>query len=309
MATRHEPVLLEEVLGHLQPVSGGSYLDLTLGGGGYSAALLDGGANVIAIDRDPDAVTVARSRFASHGDRFTAHQRDFGSFGRLLDELGLKTVDGICMDLGLSSDQLDDPRRGFGFRHDGPLDLRFDRDQGTSAAAMLARMDESSVQKLLSRFGEVRRAGRIARRIVERAKQTTSLQTQDLREIVESCVPRGVRPEPELARVFQALRIAVNDELGQLEEALSQIPSRLTLGGRAVIVSYHSLEDRRVKQFFRGQSGQDGGGSRHLPAAASTSEPATLRIITRRPIRPGEDEIGCNPRARSARLRAAERIA
>jgi 16S rRNA (cytosine1402-N4)-methyltransferase len=308
VATRHEPVLLEEVLGQLRPEAGRSYLDLTLGGGGYAAALLEGGGRVVALDRDPGAVAAAQSRLRSHGERFTAYQCDFGSFGQLLDEVGLKAVDGICMDLGISSDQLDDPGRGFGFRHDGPLDLRFDRAQGRPASALLKDASADSIQGLLSRFGEVRRAGRIARMLAERAAERGELRTQDVREIVGQCVPGGARPEPELARVFQALRIAVNDELTQLESALAQIPGRLNPGGRVAIVSYHSLEDRRVKDSFRREAGLTGGGSRHLPPAVSVSQAPRLGILTRRPIRPTQSEIDRNPRARSARLRVAERL-
>ncbi|HEX9640453.1 MAG TPA: 16S rRNA (cytosine(1402)-N(4))-methyltransferase RsmH [Candidatus Krumholzibacteria bacterium] len=308
MATRHEPVLLEEVLGQLRPEAGRSYLDLTLGGGGYSAALLEGGARVVALDRDPGAVAAAQSRLRSHGERFSAYQHDFGSFGQLLDDAGLKAVDGICMDLGLSSDQLDDPGRGFGFRHDGPLDLRFDRANGRPASALLKDASPGAIQDLLSRFGEVRRAGRIARMLAARAAELAELQTQDVREIVGQCVPKGAKPEPELARVFQALRIAVNDELAQLESALAAIPDRLNPGGRAAIVSYHSLEDRRVKDFFRQEAGMSGGGTRHLPPATSVRAAARLRILTRRPIRPTQAEIDRNPRARSARLRVAERL-
>ncbi len=163
MATKHRPVLVTEVVDYLAVRPGGIYVDLTLGGGGYSAALLENGARVIALDRDPEAIARSSRRLASFGNRFSACQRDFGSFRSLLDELGISTVNGICMDLGLSSDQLDDPRRGFAFRFDGPLDLRFDPAANEPASALLARLSQDEIVTLLSDFGEVRRAGRIAR--------------------------------------------------------------------------------------------------------------------------------------------------
>ena len=306
MATRHEPVLLEEVLGQLQPGAGRSYLDLTLGGGGYSAALLEGGASVVALDRDPGAVALAQSRLRSHGERFSAYQRDFGSFGQLLDETGLKAVDGICMDLGLSSDQLDDPGRGFGFRHDGPLDLRFDREVGRSASALLKDASADVIQELLSGFGEVRRAGRIARMIAERAAEVGELQTQDVREIVAQSVPKGARPEPELARVFQALRIAVNQELEALSEVLAKLPGLLRPQGVFVVISYHSLEDRVVKRFIDRERRDCLCPPEIL--VCQCGHRAILKSLTRKAVKATPEEEKRNIRARSARLRAAEII-
>lgn len=307
MATRHRPVLLGEVLDLLDPREGSRIVDLTLGGGGYSAALLERGASIIALDRDPEAIERCKRRLAVHGERFQPHQRDFGSFARLLDESGWSSVDGICMDLGLSSDQLDDATRGFGFRHDGPLDLRFDGASGEPASALLSRLDADDLQRLLSEFGEVRHARGIARRLSERASATAELSTADVREVVVSVLPKRVRPEPELARVFQALRIAVNGELEQLEHALADVPNQLRAGGRFVCVSYHSLEDRRVKSFLRRESGRIQRGNRHAPQWAEAPQ-ARMRELTRRPLRPTPEEIAANPRARSARLRAGERL-
>lgn len=282
-------------------------VDLTLGGGGYSAALLERGATVIALDRDPEAIERCKRLLVAHGARFQAHQREFGAFARLLDESGWTSVDGICMDLGLSSDQLDDPARGFGFRHDGPLDLRFDRSEGLPASALLRELDLEELQRLLSEYGEVRHARGIAKRLSERARRGEELSTADVRELVTELLPKRVKPEPELARVFQALRIAVNRELEQLERALEELPNRLNAGGRFVCVSYHSLEDRRVKAFLRRESGRVSRGSRHAPAAPEGAKPRMLEL-TRRPIRPSEEEVAVNPRARSARLRAGERL-
>jgi 16S rRNA (cytosine1402-N4)-methyltransferase len=260
---------------------------------------------VIGLDRDKQAIAGAARLLASHGDRFTARQSPFSLFGGVLDELGLESVDGICMDLGLSSDQLDDPGRGFAFRLDGPLDLRFDTTQGQPAAERIALATEAELLSWLSKLGEVRRARRIARVLHARAEAGELKTTGEVREAVVSVHPKSERVEPELARVFQALRILVNDELGQLDKALSQLPDRLNSGGRFVAVSYHSLEDRRVKRMLQLES-RGASGSRHLPAA-QPFEPR-MRTLTRKPVLPSDQEIASNPRSRSAKLRAGERL-
>ena len=305
MSSRHVPVLLDEVLHWLNPATGSVLVDLTLGGGGYSLALLERGARVIAIDRDPSAVAQAQERLASHGAAFTAHQAAFATFGEVLDELGIEKVDGICMDLGLSSDQLDDPTRGFGFRHEGMLDLRFDPRRGESAAQLLQRLNVDELQTLLEHYGEVRRARGIAHALKSLGSQ---IDVGTVREAVRSRLPKSERPEPELARVFQALRIAVNDELSQLDVALSAIPERLNPGGRFVAVSYHSLEDRRIKQMLRRESGQEQERGRHVPVATSAAL-ARMRVLTRRAVVASAQETARNPRARSAKLRVGERLA
>jgi 16S rRNA (cytosine1402-N4)-methyltransferase len=305
MSTLHQPVLLDEVLGSLDPRPGREILDLTLGGGSYAAACLERGARVIGLDRDPLAVARCQQRLASFGERFTAMVRGFAEFGEALDELDTPTVHGICMDLGLSSDQLDDPTRGFGFRFDGDLDLRFDPRSGEPAWRQLEEADVRTIERWLREWGEVRRPRRLARRLHELAHAGRLRTTGQLRAAVESTLPRGVRPEPELARVFQALRIEINDEMTQLDAALDQVADRLAVGGRFVAVSYHSLEDRRVKRLLRRESGADRG-SRHLPA---TERPVRLKNLTPRAVRPSAAEIHTNPRARSARLRAGERRA
>lgn len=297
-------MLLETVRSYLQPREGTTLMDLTLGAGGYAEAMLSRGARVIGVDRDPEAIGRCRQRLAPYGAAFSAHQAGFASFGSVLDGLGLDTVDGIVMDLGLSSLQLDDPTRGFAFRLDGPLDLRFDPDRGTPAWQRIAAADASTLEGWLSRFGEVRRARRIARAMVEAASEGTLRTTSQLRELVEGLTP-GPRKEGELARVFQALRVLVNEELEQLESTLAAAPDRLAPGGRLVVVAYHSLEDRRVKQMLRAETGRQEG-SRHLPAP--TQRPARMRILTPKPIRPDDAEVARNPRARSARLRAGERL-
>ena len=304
MSSRHVPVLLDEVLRWLRPAAGSVLVDLTLGGAGYSSALLERGARVIAFDRDPRAIAGARQRLASHGAAFTARQAPFADFAQVLDELRIEKVDGICMDLGLSSDQLDDSERGFGFRHEGELDLRFDPGHGESAQQLLRRIDVVALQSLLEKFGEVHRARSIARAL----KQLSgNIDVGSVREAVRAQLPGSERPEPELARVFQALRIAVNDELGQLDAALEAIPDRLNAGGRFVAVSYHSLEDRRVKQMLRRESGMDRPRGRHIPQL-ETETPPRMRLLTRRAIAASEAELSRNPRARSAKLRAGERL-
>ncbi len=303
--SRHQPVMLEESLGFLRPGPGRTFADLTLGGGGHSQAMLEAGATVVGFDRDPNALQRARARLMPHLDRFVPVHRDFASFGDGLDEVGCPQVDGVLMDLGLSSDQLDDPGRGFAFRLDGPLDLRFDPSRGEPAYARLAGAEPAEVEAWLREYGEVRIARRLARRLVEQARAGRLQSTADLRTLVEELVPQRNRPEGELARVFQALRILVNAELEQLERALDQMCDRLRPGGRLVVISYHSLEDRRVKRFLRHESGRDRVGSRHLPPSP-LPEPR-MRELTRRVVRPTEEEIARNPRARSARLRAGER--
>jgi len=307
MSTRHQPVMLEEVLDLLRPAPGKVVLDMTLGGGGYSAAILESGARVIGLDLDEEAIAGASRRLSSHGDRFVARQTPFSGFPAVLDELGLRHVDGICMDLGLSSDQLDDPRRGFSFRYEGPFDLRFDASRGRPAHAWLRGAGVKEIQGWLQEWGEVRAAGRIARVLHERAQEEDLESTVQIKEAVLSVLPRGTKPEAELARVFQAFRILVNDEMKILDDALAVIPDALSKGGRFVAVSYHSLEDRRVKSMLRRESGGSAGGSRHLPPLET--QPIRMKNLHARPLRPSEDELQRNPRARSARLRAGERLA
>jgi 16S rRNA (cytosine1402-N4)-methyltransferase len=299
--------MLEEVLDLLRPAPGMVVLDLTLGGGGYSAAFLESGARVIGLDLDEEAIAGASRRLSSHGDRFEARQTPFSGFPAVLDELGLRQVDGICMDLGLSSDQLADPRRGFSFQSEGAFDLRFDANHGRPAHAWLEGAGMKEIQGWLQEWGEVRAAGRIARVLHEAAQRNEVHSAAQVREAVISVLPRGAKPEPELARVFQAFRILVNDEMGHLDRALEAIPDALATGGRFVAVSYHSLEDRRVKSMLRRESGAGGGGSRHLPALEP--RPVRMRVLHPRPLRPKDSELRDNPRARSARLRAGERLA
>jgi 16S rRNA (cytosine1402-N4)-methyltransferase len=296
--------MLDEVLRFLEPGPGKRIADLTLGGAGHALALLRAGAEVIGFDRDAAALARAEERLSPHLAKFVGVHREFGALGEVLDALGLSQVDGVLMDLGLSSDQLDDPGRGFSFRFDGPLDLRFDPSRGRPAAELLASADVGTIDRWLREYGESRAPRSVAREISARARRG-QITTADLREIVSGRLPAHVRPEPELARLFQALRIAVNDELGQLETVLECLPARLKSRGVFVAISYHSLEDRRVKRMLRRSSGRVDRGSRHLPAP--DPDPATFEVLTPRVVRPTAAEVEQNPRARSARLRAGRR--
>ncbi len=311
-AARHVPVLLAEMLTALAVRPDGVYLDATFGAGGYSRAILAAGAGrVLGLDRDPAAVARGRGLAARH-PRLTMLEGRFGAMAELLGAAGVARLDGIVLDLGLSSDQLEDPERGFSFAADGPLDMRMSS-HGISAAELVNQADETTLANLLYRYGEERAARRIARAIVERRRQAPLERTRELALLVAGVVGRtgaraGRRIDPA-TRTFQALRIQVNDELGELERALIAAELLLAPGGRLVIVAFHSLEDRLVKQFLAARSGALPRPSRHLPELADGPAPARFRALYRHPLRPGPAELAANPRARSARLRAAERLA
>jgi len=296
-AVYHVPVMVQEVLQWLLTAEVGIYVDGTLGGGGHTAALLERlapSAQVIGIDADPEALEYCRQRFAQEiaQGRLRLVQGNFRKVCVLLADVVGK-VQGFLLDLGVSWHQLDTPARGFTFRARAPLDMRFDPHAPRSAEALLAAASEEELASLLRRYGEEPRAGAIARRIVQRRRIAPLRTTADLRAVVEEVVPPPHRRKA-LARVFQALRIAVNDELAALQEALQCAPQLLCTGGRLVVISYHSLEDRIVKQYLRSTSA--------LPVPV-------FRILTPKPVRPTPQEVAANPRARSARLRAAERLA
>jgi 16S rRNA (cytosine1402-N4)-methyltransferase len=307
MASRHVPVLLEEVLAALAVCRDGIYLDATFGGGGYARAILAAGAGrLLGLDRDPAAV--ARGRQLAAGDRrLVMLQGRFGDMEGLLAEVGTLRLDGIVLDLGLSSDQLADASRGFAFASDGPLDMRMSG-HGRSAAEVVEQADEATLADILFQYGEERAARRIARAIVERRRQAPLRTTRELAELVGAVLnTSGGRIDPA-TRTFQALRIHVNDELGELERALPAAEGLLGPGGRLVVVAFHSLEDRIVKRFLAERSGRTPRPSRHMPDVGRPSQPA-FRLLTRQAVRPRPEEIAANPRARSARLRAAERLA
>ncbi len=304
----HVPVLLAEVLDALGPRDGGIYVDATFGGGGYSRALLATvDCRVVAIDRDPEAV--ARGRELEREEpRFTMIEGRFGELDRLLAERGIGAVDGIVFDLGLSSFQLAAAERGFSFTLEGPLDMRMER-RGPSAADLLARLREEEIARILRDYGEEPAARRIARAIVARRAQAPIRTTRELAELIVQVVGPGRRGHHPATRTFQALRIAVNDELGELERGLAAAVRVLRPGGRLVVVSFHSLEDRIVKRFVDAQAGRRPRLSRHLPEAGLAACRPTLRWVTRRVVRPSRAELARNPRARSARLRVAEKLA
>lgn len=309
MSERHIPVLLNEVVGALQPRDGGRYVDGTFGAGGYSSAVLDrADCQVFAIDRDPDAIGAGRALAERYAPRLRLIEGRFGDMVDLLSAEGVDDVDGVALDLGVSSMQFDEAHRGFSFRASGPLDMRMDK-KGPSAADLVNESDEAELADIIFRFGEERRSRRVARAIVEARKQKRIETTGELAEIVRRAVgPQGRDESDPATRTFQALRIAVNDELGELERGLAAAEQVLAPGGRLAVVSFHSLEDRVVKEFVRSRAGRTPSPSRHAPPRAEV-EPAKLRDLTRKPVLPSEAEVARNPRARSARLRVAEKIA
>jgi 16S rRNA (cytosine1402-N4)-methyltransferase len=305
----HIPVLLDEVLHALAPRDGGIYLDGTFGGGGYAAAILARAAcTLYAIDRDPDAI----ARGAALAARFPGRLHLLhGSFGNMLDLLagaGVGALDGIVLDLGLSSFQIDDPARGFSFRADGPLDMRMDR-TGLSAADLVNHLPEAELADTLYELGEERASRRVARAIVAARAEAPITTTGRLASIIRSVLPPDKSGHHPATRSFQALRIRVNDELGQVTRALEQAVQLLAPGGRLVVVSFHSLEDRIVKRFMAEASGRIPAPSRHDPAGLVSRGAASFRLLTTNAVRPGDGETSANPRARSARLRAMQRLA
>jgi 16S rRNA (cytosine1402-N4)-methyltransferase len=303
---RHTPVLLAEAVAALAPREGALYVDGTFGGGGYSRALLAAArCRVIAIDRDPVAVALGDALARAEAGRFTVVEGRFGDMEQLLAPLGMSAVEGIALDLGVSSPQLDDAARGFSFRADGPLDMRMGR-EGATAADLVNTLSESALANLIYIYGEERFARRVARAIVAARREAPVTRTADLARIVRTVVPASGGIDPA-TRTFQALRMEVNDELGELKRALLAAERLLAPGGRLAIVSFHSLEDRTVKDFLRERSAAAPKGSRHRPALP-TREPS-FHLLSRKPITPDAAEIARNPRARSARLRAAERTA
>jgi 16S rRNA (cytosine1402-N4)-methyltransferase len=297
---RHVPVLLEEAIGFLAPVAGGTYIDGTYGAGGYTAAILATGASVVAIDRDPAAIAAGTPR-----ERLTLVDGRFSDLDGIARAHGHERVDGVVLDVGVSSMQLDQAPRGFSFRNDGPLDMRMG-DSGATAADVVNGMERNDLARVIAILGEEKKA-RLVSAAIDRARSGGPIQTTtELAEIVSKAIGRGGADKIHPAtRTFQALRIFVNRELEELAEALVASERILGEGGRLVVVSFHSLEDRIVKRFLADRSAERSGGSRHQPEA--TVPPPTFELLTRNAVAPGEIETAANPRARSARLRAARR--
>ena len=308
-AEGHVPVMLAEVLASLAPQEGATYLDATFGGGGYARAILEAapGCTVFAIDRDPDAIARGAALAQRFAGRLHLIEGRFGDMLSLLRDRGIASLDGVVMDLGVSSFQLDQAERGFSFRADGPLDMRMEK-SGPSAAELVNSLPERDLADIIFRFGEERFARRIARAIVARRAEAPFTTTADLAALVRRAVPRDPSGIDGATRSFQALRIAVNDELGEVERGIAAAMELLAPGGRLVVVAFHSLEDRIVKQAMAAASSR-GGASRHDPAALSGRAKPAFHLLTPRALRPQEAECSANPRARSARLRSIERLA
>jgi 16S rRNA (cytosine1402-N4)-methyltransferase len=284
---RHQSVLPAECLRLLDPQPGETWVDATCGGGGHSRLIADAigpTGRLIALDQDETMLALAAPKLA--GLPVTMRTANFDQLPAVLEELGIARVNGVIADLGFSSDQLDDPTRGLSFRTDGPLDMRLDKTAGETAADLVNRLDETSLANVIYEYGEERLSRRIAKRMVERRAKKRFETTAELADAVRSCVPRTGGIDPA-TRTFQALRIAVNDELGSLDRLLAALPAMVAPGGRAGIISFHSLEDRRVKTAFRNKD--------------------VWVPLTKKPVEAGDAEVAANPRARSAKLRVAKR--
>ena len=302
----------QEVLELLAPRPGGIYCDATVGGGGHALQLLTASApngRLIGIDRDPQALAAARQRLAPFGDRVTLVHSGFGDLRTILEELGSPQVDGLLLDLGISSPQVDQAERGFSFKRAGPLDMRMDPTQGESAAELLERLTVAELGDLLYRFGDERFARPIAKGIKEALATDRIASTTDLAAVIAEALPareRALRKTDPATKTFQALRIAVNDELGQLERFLADFPDCLRAGGRIAVIAFHSLEDRLVKDRLRDLA-RHPGVPEDIALAMGIRPDPELDLLTRKPLAPSDEEVERNPRARSARLRGAVR--
>jgi 16S rRNA (cytosine1402-N4)-methyltransferase len=304
---RHVSVLATEVVELLRPEPGRLLLDGTLGGGGHTELLLARGATVIGIDRDPRALAAATARLARYGEAFRAARADFRDAKNVLSALGIETVDGALVDLGVSSPQFDEAERGFSFSKSGPLDMRMG-DTGETLRDLLRRADERELARILKEYGEEPFARPVARAIKAAIDETPDLDTAGLAEVIAGAIPRKAWPRRihPATRTFQALRIAVNDELGSLAAWLDSLPSLLKAGGRAAAISFHSLEDRMVKERFRALT-QACICPPDLPVCACGRR-AAFAAVTRKAVVASDEEVAANPRARSARLRAVEKL-
>jgi 16S rRNA (cytosine1402-N4)-methyltransferase len=300
----HQPVLLAEVLNYLRPGRGKIFLDGTIGGGGHTRAFLEAGAEVIGVDQDPDAISESMSLLADFGSRLTLIRSNFAESTRYLTEMGISGFDGVLIDLGISSHQLNTPQRGFSFQQSGPLDMRMGPSVPRKASDLVNYAPEAELIRIFRDYGEEPAARRVAAEIVRTRVSHPFSTTAELARAVEAVLPRR-GPRHPATRIFQALRIAVNDELGTIERALPLLAEQVKPGGRFAVISFHSLEDRLVKQFFRKVT-------QEWVDRPEWSEPKPnpsfgFRLITSRPVEPGEQELAGNPRSRSAKLRVIER--
>jgi 16S rRNA (cytosine1402-N4)-methyltransferase len=307
----HRPVMLQEVLEGLGPRSGGTYVDCTLGGAGHSKAILEQtspNGRLVGLDQDPEALAAAKERLAPFGDRVVLARANFAELDEVLNRLRIKEIDGILFDLGVSSYQLDNPARGFSYQHDAALDMRMDPEQETTAAELVNNLPVAELAKIIKDYGEERWASRIAAFIGEERKSRRIETTGQLVEVIKKAVPAGARREgPHPAkRTFQALRIAVNRELEILQDAVRSAVSFLRPGGRICVITFHSLEDRIVKDLFR-QLSSPCTCPREFPVCVCGGK-KVVRIITTKPVIAGAVELEENPRARSAKLRIAEKL-
>lgn len=306
--TSHTPVLLPAILKALSAADGERYIDCTFGAGGYSRAILESAAcELLALDRDPSAAAIAAKLETDFPSRFAFASSRFGALDEIARSKGFDPADAVIFDLGVSSMQLDEADRGFSFMRDGPLDMRMSG-EGLSAADVVNGYDEAGIAEILFRLGEERRSRAIARAIVKRRSERPFERTLDLADLIASILGRRHDEARHPAtRSFQALRLFVNDELGELVDGLAAAERILSPGGRLIAVTFHSLEDRIVKNFLAERSGGKGRPSRHLPATGAEAEPS-FKLARRKPVEPAPDEIAANPRARSAKLRAATRL-
>ncbi|GAW67812.1 16S rRNA methyltransferase [Geoanaerobacter pelophilus] len=307
----HISVLPDEVLQALSPRSGGVYVDGTLGGAGHAGLILTASSPdglLIGFDRDEEAIAVARKRLSVFGDRVRIIHRNFAGIAAALAEIGVEGIDGFVLDLGVSSHQLDRDERGFSFMHDAPLDMRMDRSSGESAADLVNTLPESELYRIISEYGEERWAKRVASFIVKARAERPIETTLELVDVIKGSIPKAKWEERlhPATRTFQALRIAVNEELKSLEEGLAGLLSLLKQGGRGAVISFHSLEDRIVKESFR-QAATGCTCPKELPVCVCGRVPR-FKLVTRKPITAGEAEVAANPRSRSAKLRVVEKI-
>lgn len=310
-AQPHIPVMLAEVLAALAPKDNEIYVDGTLGAGGYTRAILEAAnCTVIAIDRDDSAHAMAAAWKDKYGDRLRLVHGSFGDLGAHLQSLNIDKVDAIVLDLGVSSMQLDQGERGFSFRYDAPLDMRMDRTRGETAADVVNTMAEKELADMIYLYGEERHSRRIASAIVKARAEKKIETTRELTDIIRSVVHFSHKDKIDPStRTFQALRIYVNDELGELERVLDSSETSLKQGGRLVVVTFHSLEDRIVKTFLNDRAKPPASPSRYLPDSPASNSPQTFTLLHRKAVAAGDAEISVNPRSRSAKLRAAVRKA